>query len=261
MQRDGALYTFGFAAAVCFVCSALVCSAAVLLKERQELNQKLDRQKKVLDVAGLVTEGERLSTEQVMQRYEERIRPRLVDMRTGTFAEDASIDIAEYDPRRARDADATSMAAPLNSAGVERIPNYTIVYEVLEGGQVGKMIVPIEGKGLWSTLYGYLALDNDLRTIEGITFYEHGETPGLGGEVDNPVWKDRWVGRMAYDEEGVPRIRVKRGPAGPPVEDPFEVDGLAGATITSQGVTNMLRFWLGDDGLGPFLKNQRQEGG
>ena len=110
-------------------------------------------------------------------------------------------------------------------------------------------------------LYGYLALAPDARTIVGITFYQHKETPGLGGEVDNPRWKSLWPGRLAYDERGNPAIRVKKGPAGSVEEDPYQVDGLSGATITSRGVTNLLRFWLGDDGFGPYLASYRDRAG
>jgi Na+-transporting NADH:ubiquinone oxidoreductase subunit C len=115
--------------------------------------------------------------------------------------------------------------------------------------------------GLWSTLYGYLALEPDARTIQGLTFYKHGETPGLGGEVDNPRWKALWPGRLASDEDGTPKIAVVKGRAGSVSEDPYHVDGLSGATITSNGVTNLMHFWLGKNGFGPYLDKQRAQGG
>jgi len=124
----------------------------------------------------------------------------------------------------------------------------------MKDGAVEKMILPIEGKGLWSTLYGFLALDADARTIRGITFYQHGETPGLGGEVDNPGWKARWAGRQAFDEQGEVRIEVLKKEAGPPEEDPYHVDGLSGATITSRGVNELVRFWLGPNGFKPYIE-------
>ena len=138
------------------------------------------------------------------------------------------------------------------------MPNRAQVYR-LEGddGRLEKLILPIEGYGLWSTLYGFIALSDDLRTIEGLTYYQHGETPGLGGEVDNPRWKSLWTGRLAFNEEWLPEIEVIKGSAGPPAENPYEVDGLSGATITSRGITEMLKFWLGPDGFGPYLENLR----
>jgi Na+-transporting NADH:ubiquinone oxidoreductase subunit C len=130
---------------------------------------------------------------------------------------------------------------------------------VVEGDELKAIILPIEGKGLWSTLYGYLALAPDANTVVGITFYDHGETPGLGGEVDNPRWQALWPNRKAYDARGNAALRVKKGRAGPPEEDPHQVDGLSGATITSRGVTALIQFWLGDDGFGPYLASHRAQ--
>ena len=132
-----------------------------------------------------------------------------------------------------------------------------MVYRVVQDGEFKAVIVPISGQGLWSTLYGYIALAADTQTVVGITFYEHKETPGLGGEVDNPRWKRLWKGRKVYDGRGRPLINVKKGVAGPPETDPYNVDGLSGATITSRGVGNLVRFWLGEDGFGPYLTAAR----
>ena len=121
---------------------------------------------------------------------------------------------------------------------------------------MAKVALPIEGKGLWSTLYGFLVLGSDGATIRGITFYQHGETPGLGGEIDNLDWKALWDGRQAFDADGRPVIEVVKGKA----SGPTEVDGLSGATLTSRGVTNLVRFWLGDNGFGPYLEQFRAAG-
>ena len=139
------------------------------------------------------------------------------------------------------------------------MPLRALVYQMVENDQIQKIILPIEGKGLWSTLYGFLALGPDTTSIEGITFYQHGETPGLGGEVDNPSWKALWSGRQAYDESWEPVIEVIKGHAGPPSEDPYAVDGLSGATLTARGVTYLVRYWLGEQGFGPYLERFRAE--
>jgi Na+-transporting NADH:ubiquinone oxidoreductase subunit C len=117
--------------------------------------------------------------------------------------------------------------------------------------KIQQVVLPVYGKGLWGTLYGYLALKSDLNTIQGLTFYQHKETPGLGGEVDNPLWKEQWEGRKLYDENGNPAAMVFKGPA--PDDNPYAVDGLSGATITSRGVTNLLAYWASDEAYGPFL--------
>jgi Na+-transporting NADH:ubiquinone oxidoreductase subunit C len=145
-------------------------------------------------------------------------------------------------------------------ADIKRKPKYMVIYEVLEGDRIDKYILPIYGKGLWSTLYGFIALDSDLQTIKGLTFYEHGETPGLGGEVDNPRWKEQWKGKQAFDDEGKITIEVIKGivdRSSP--ESKYQIDGLSGSTITTRGVDYLVKFWLGDQGYGPFFANQKGE--
>ena len=252
-------YVVLFAAAVCGVCAIFVSGSAVLLKERQEENKRLDLQKKVLALVGLMEEGERLPGEEIRRRFEESIVPRVVTLETGHYAEE--IDAANFDQRQATADPETSRVAAPNTAKVIRVPDSALVYHVQKAGKLGSLILPVQGYGLWSTLYGYIALAPDSKTIVGITFYKHGETPGLGGEVDNPGWKAKWPGRTAFDSRWQPAISVKKGIAGPPETDPYQVDGLSGATITSRGVTSLVRFWLGEDGFGPYLANYRAEAG
>jgi Na+-transporting NADH:ubiquinone oxidoreductase subunit C len=254
MQRN-AIYTILFATAVCIVCAIVVSSAAVSLKPAQDINAALEKQRNVLLAAGLLEADEKVDAAEVQRRFE-KIRMVVINLETGK--ENADIDAATFDQARAAKDPATSTVAPTNRALVQRLPDNVLVYEVLGDQGVEAIVLPIEGYGLWSTLYGFIALDNDVDTVRGITFYKHGETPGLGGEIDNPKWKARWVGRKAFGEDGEPEIRVIKGPAGPPAEDPFEVDGLSGATLTSNGVTNLVQFWLGDEALGPYLENLSQ---
>lgn len=260
MRLNDTLYTFLFAGAVCLVCSFLVSISAVGLRSRQEANKLLDRQEKVLAVSGLVEPGEHLSAKEVRARYDEHIKPKIVDLKTGEYVPEDQVDPATFDQQKAAEDPATSVKAPPNSAQVKRLPNNALIYQVIEDGKLSEIIIPVEGKGLWSTLYGYLALAGDTTTIRGLTFYQQAETPGLGGEVDNPKWKALWPGRKAYDENWDPKIHVIKGPAGPPDQAPYSVDGLSGATITSNGVTHLLQFWLGENGFGPFLKNFREQG-
>lgn len=253
-------YIVLFALAVCGVCSIFVAASAVSLKERQEHNKTLDVQKKVLALAGLMGDGENLSDAEITSRFERNIEQHVIDMSTGNYNE--LVDGRTFDQRAAAADPDTSRAAPPNLAKVQRVPNNAAVFHVKDAeGDVEALILPIHGKGLWSTLYGFISLGADLQTIQGITFYEHGETPGLGGEVDNPRWKELWKGRRAFDQNGDVAIQVKKGRAGPPDTDPFQVDGLSGATITSRGVTNTLAFWLGDNGFGAYLDQFRAEKG
>jgi Na+-transporting NADH:ubiquinone oxidoreductase subunit C len=249
-------YIVGFAAAVCVVCALAVSVSAVSLKDLQLANKRLDRQKNVLSVSGLVESTDGLTAQQVEQYFADSIRARIIDLETGEY--DDSIDPATFDQQKAAKDPATSEPAPPNPSKIMRLPDHALVYEVMDGDQVSRIILPIQGMGLWSTLYGYIALSgDDSNTVEGITYYDQAETAGLGGEVENPRWKAHWPGRKVFNSSWQPVIKVKKGEAGPPSEDPYQVDGLSGATLTSNGVTNMLRFWMGEEGFGPYLAHYR----
>ncbi|MBX2811805.1 MAG: Na(+)-translocating NADH-quinone reductase subunit C [Myxococcales bacterium] len=267
MQLERPIYIVSFCVGVCLVCAVLVSSAAVGLKPLQEKNQQLDRQKKVLAVAGLLDESVAHTEDEVQQLFAARIRPVIVDLEAAK--PDPSVETATFDQQKATRDPARSKVAAKNPAGVARIPNRALVYYVSatpmnekgEGFTLDQYIFPVEGKGLWSTLYGFLALAPNGNEIRGLTFYQHGETPGLGGEVDNPSWKAKWPGRLVYGPEGIaatsfeePQIRVVKGQAGSVEATPHQVDGLSGATITSKGVSSLLQFWLGDKGFGPFIR-------
>ena len=194
MGNDSISKTFGVALALCVVCAVVVSSAAVILRPTQEVNKLLDLKANILASAGLLQEGVSIETQF------EQISTRVVDLQTGEFTD--AVDAATYDQRKASKDPALSMALDpkQDPAKIKRRANYATVYMV-EGEQgIEKIILPIKGYGLWSTLYGFLALEADFETVAGIGFYEHTETPGLGGEVDNPRWKASWVGKQAYNQ-------------------------------------------------------------
>ncbi len=239
-------YIFGFAAAVCFACSVLLSIANVSLAARQEVNKALDKKMSVLQAGWLVQPGEKKTPAEADEMFK-NIRAHVVDLETGADAE--GVDPATFD-----DAAEPMVPAPANNAGIMAVPKRAKIYEVLENNATKMIILPVYGKGLWSTMKGFLALDPDGNTVRGLTYYEQAETPGLGGEVNNPRWKKLWQGRKIYDEKGTVAIKVRKGPAGPPEQAPHEVDGLSGATLTGRGVTNMLQYWMGGQGFGPFMK-------
>lgn len=261
-QRDSMANTIGVALALCIVCSFCVSAAAVALKDRQELNQKLDRQRNILEATGVAynetgAPASELSAQQVEELFQ-RFEVRLVDLETADYAE--GIDEATYDAiKAARDQQTSVKIGDVEySPGVDRREKIKRVYFVRDAaGEVQQVVLPVYGKGLWSTMYGYLALRRDLQTIQGLVFYEHGETPGLGGEVDNPAWRAQWQGLKMYNEAGEPIAGVAKGPA--PEDNEYLVDGLSGATITCRGVTNLVRYWMGDNAYGPFLDKLSKE--
>ena len=244
-------YTLCFIGAVCLVCSLLVSSLAVGLKPRQQENIKLDVKKNVLLAAGLAKAGESLSRDEIEARFAS-VTAVVIDLATG---EETDVDPETFDQARAVKDPATSKDAPKkNPAKVKRVPNQAKVFKVFdEQGSLSQIVLPIEGKGLWSTMYGFLSLDADCETVRGITFYAHGETPGLGGEIDNPKWKAKWPKRKVYDDSGAVVLSVMKGTAGTPEDDPFHVDGISGATLTCRGVNGTVEFWLGPDGFKPYL--------
>ena len=258
-MQGSVLYNLGFAAITCVVCAIFVSSSAVTLRDRQLVNQTLDMQRNVLVAAGLAVDDETLTSEEIDTRFEP-VRQVVIDTATGEERPD--INPVGFRQREIDTAVATSDAAPANNAGLARIGRQSLVYELRNAdGDLEIVVLPVRGLGLWGMLYGFVALDADLDTIRGLTFYEHKETPGLGGEVDNPRWKALWDGRKAFDAAGVPEIQVVKGLAGSVDDAPHDVDGLAGATMTSRGVTNLLRFWLGEAGFQSYLDRLREERG
>lgn len=232
---------------LCVVCSVIVSTAAVLLKPAQEANKDLDRKRNILAAGGMLEEGK--SVDELF----ERIEARYVDMRTGQFTDAVP---PGYEQRSASKDPSLSIDIENDPAKIGRRADYAEVYLVAgSGGSLDKIILPVHGYGLWSTLYGFIALESDANTVAGLGFYEHGETPGLGGEVDNPRWKAQWPGKQVY-RDGEVEISLLKGSVDRGSDDaPWQVDGLSGATLTSRGVTNLLQFWLGEQGFGPFLEN------
>ncbi len=247
----GKLYIVLFTTAVCGVFSVVVSLAAVTLKERQEANRKLDQQRNVLVVADLVDPVTRLTVEMADSLFRENVEAQLVRLETGEVVPDD--DPLAYDQQRAKRDPALSRPAPDNRAGIPRLPLKALVYLVKKNDALDAVVLPVEGMGLWGTMYGFLALEDDLNTIRGITFYDHGETPGLGGEIESWRWRDQWEGKRIYDDASEVAFHVRKGRA--PPDDPFAVDGLAGATLTANGVTYLIQFWLGEHGFRPYLRN------
>ena len=236
---------------LCIVCSVIVSSAAVVLKPQQEANKARDLKRNILMAGGLY------DPELTVEEQFESIEARLVDLDSGRFVEG---DVDAFDQRKASKDPSQSRAltGDEDPAKILRREDRAVVYLVnSEAGDLNRIILPVRGYGLWSTLYGFVALEADANTIVGLGFYEHGETPGLGGEVDNPSWKQKWSGKLAY-RDGEVAIEVLKGAVNPASSDAaWQVDGLSGATLTTNGVENLVQYWLGNYGFAPLLDNIR----
>ena len=244
------------------VFSVVVSTAAVMLRPAQVKNQHLDMTTNILSAAGMLDQGD--TAEQILQKFES-FDVRLVDLDTGKFVKPSAVGVAEpmrYDMYKAASDPQLSTDIPSSEdkAGIKRRPNVARVYTLSENGELVRVVLPIHGYGLWSTLYGFISLEGDLNTIEGLGFYSHAETPGLGGEVDNPRWKSQWVGKKVYDGDRTePQIKLVKGGVNVDAKKrQHKVDALSGATLTSRGVEQLVNYWMGDRGYAPFLQKLRE---
>jgi Na+-transporting NADH:ubiquinone oxidoreductase subunit C len=237
---------------VSLVCSVVVAAAAVGLRPRQAENELRFQQRNILAAAGLYAPGQ-----DVAEQFEQ-IEVRIVDLATGEYIED--LDPSDYDAQAAlrNPAQSDALDKSVDIANIKRRERYAKVYLLRDGDEIETIILPIRGYGLWSTMYGFIALEADGNTVSGLSFYEHGETPGLGDKIEDPRWLGLWPGKKVYGADGEPQLEVIRGRAA--ADDPHSIDGMAGATLTGRGVTNMLAFWLGGQGYGPYLRGLEQTG-
>lgn len=240
--------------ALCLVCAIIVAGAAVGLKPLQKKNAALDMQRNVLDAAGLLQPGT-----DVVALFDQRVDTRLVDLTTLELVTDvAGSNPTEYDPIAVakKPGLGTKLAKVDDTAGIGSRENVAKLYFINDtDGQLETLVVFIRGYGLWGTMYGLLALEADMNTIKGINFYQHMETPGLGGEIQNPNWVAGWQGKQLYgDDFTTVKIDVTKN-----ITDPaHQIDALSGATLTSNGVENTFQYWFSDKAYGPLLDKIRK---
>lgn len=256
LSNDSLEKTIAVALALCLVCAVLVSLATVALRPLQGYNKALDMKKNILDVAGLLDENTDID-----QAFKERIESKIVDLKTGEYID--NIDVDDYDQRKAAKDPAQNEAIPTEKdiASIRFKAKYTKIYLVKKGDQLQSIILPINGYGLWSTMYGFLALEADAQTVQSINLYDQAETPGLGGEVVNPIWRALWKGKKVYSDKGdVALTLVKGGVDESRADAVYKVDGLAGATLTSRGVSNLIQYWMGTEGFATYLNKIRTKG-
>jgi len=254
-NKDSIKSTITVALLLCLVCSIIVAGSAVLLKPLQQANKALDKKTNILLAAGIETEGQDVNV------LFEQFTPKVIDLDTGRYVSD--VDATTYDQRKASKDPKQSdvLSGEDDIASINRRAKYATVYLLEKDGQLDRIILPVKGYALWSTLYGFLALEADGNTVAGLGFYEHAETPGLGGEIDNPRWKALWPGKKMFDANGTLAVDLIKGSVDPSNPKAIhQVDGLSGATLTTNGVENLLVFWLGENGFGPYLNNLRAGG-
>jgi len=239
--------TIGVVIGVCLVCSIIVAGAAVGLRELQQTNAALDKKTNILTAAGLLQAG--MSKADIAETYTGKVEERYVDLDTGKYVEMPD----GYDMYKAAKDPSMSVQVENSNVGFQRRATVASVYVVKnDSGDINRIILPVHGSGLWDLMFGFLAIDADGNTIQELIYYQHKETPGLGGEIQNPSWQVMWNGKQLYKDGNV-AIQVKKQ-AG--TENPYAVDALSGATLTSNGVQNTLSYWAGENGFGPYLKKR-----
>ena len=255
LSNDSLEKTINVALALCLVCAVLVSMATVALRPLQSHNKALDMKKNILDVAGLLQDDTDID-----QAFKDRIEAKLVDLATGEYV-DGNVD--EYDQRKAAKDPAQNEVIPVEKdiASIRTKAKLAKVFLVKSDGKLQSIILPINGYGLWSTMYGFLALEADGQTVQSINLYDQGETPGLGGEVVNPNWRALWKGKKVYGENGDVALTLVKGTVDTSRPDAVsKVDGLAGATLTSRGVSNLILYWMGPEGFSPYLNKLKSNG-
>lgn len=264
-KNDSIQKTIMVAVLLCLVCSIIVAGSAVALKPIQVKNKLEDKKKNILASAGLLVPGKSID-EQFQQ-----VTTRIVNLDTGAYASEtelgelaaAGYPVEKFDQKKlSKDPKfSQKLAGSEDMASIKRQEKYAAVYLVEKDGAIDRIILPVHGYGLWSTMYGFVALEGNAETIAGLGFYAHGETPGLGGEIDNPSWKAMWQGKQIYNTSGSLAIDVIKGKVDPESSKAInQVDGLSGATLTSKGVANLMQFWLGEQGFAAYLAGFKEQG-
>lgn len=253
-SRDSVANTLLVAITLSLMCSVLVASTAILLKPMQQRNEDLYRQQIILDVAGLYEAGSDIES------LFASIETQMIELATGQYSDAVSAE--DFDAiAAAKDADlGIEIPAASDTASIRRRASLSPVYLVRHENALSQIILPVYGPGLWSTMRGFLSLGPDGSTVRGLRFYEHAETPGLGDQIDKADWRARWVDKQVFGSGNQPRIEVVRGSVDENSNEAIhQVDGISGATLTGRGVTNLVRYWTGPHGFGPFLERIRAE--
>lgn len=237
--------TLGVVVGLCLVCAILVSSAAVKLRPLQDLNKAIDVQTNILAAAGIEVK----SGDDIQAIFGQNVEAKVVNMKTGKFVDtdpnSFDFEKSKFDQKISKSLKELGIE---DKAGIQRMTDESPVYFVKENGKVSTIILPVQGYGLWGVMFGFIALDTDTTTVKNINFYKHNETPGLGGEIQNPKWVSTWAGKQLP-------VDVLKGYTG---NDVNKLDGLSGATLTSIGVDNTFKFWTGENGFGPFLAEVRK---
>ena len=214
-----------FILTITIICSLLLSLASEGLKDLKNKNVEIDKKKNILTVIGIDVDN--FSVLDIDEYFANNIDTLIIDTLGNTIPDISITDLKEFEHKQ--------------NGKVSYYHNTQEVLPLYREIKENVVIIPISGKGLWSSLYGYFALDADnLSTVKGITFYAHGETPGLGAEISKNWFKSSFIGKEIYKNNILNAIKVTKSGIANKVSL-YEVDGISGATITSRGVETLLK--------------------
>ena len=253
MNKDSPRNAFFVVMVTALVCSSLVSAAVVVLRPIQLNNQMLEQSRNIMQLTGLLPADQVIDDEDMLELYKS-LDIRIINIDEADYVDE--IDPVTFNTRLALNDPDLSVAIPseLDLASLGRRTRFTPVYMIWDDDGLDRVILPVRGNGMWSMLYGYIALEPDFNTISGMTFYEQNETPGLGDQITHGHWLEQWQGRQIYDDAGNLRFRINEGVVQPgSTASQFEVDALTGATVTGDAVTSMVHYWFGPHGYQGIL--------
>ncbi|SDI97844.1 Na+-transporting NADH:ubiquinone oxidoreductase subunit C [Ferrimonas sediminum] len=249
-NKDSVLGTMTFSVVLCLLCSFMITGTVEVLKERKLVKKRSELKRYVLVAANI--QGD------VEEMFDKHVTPMLVNLDSGETADLSEKEILDFDDRMAAINPDTSVKPKKDLARIKRRANQARVFKVVDdNGQLTSVVMPIHGKGLWSVVYGFVAIQPDLNTIEGMVVSEHGETPGLTDFLKDPQWLKGWHDKQIFDDSGKPVLAVVKG--GAKAGDSHGVDGVSGATKTGRGLQKAVRFWFGPEGYQTFLNTLHKE--
>ena len=248
-DHNNPLYVLTISATIAVTCAAMVTGAVTYFRPMQAAYGALEWNRDVIQAAGLTSNGQALSDREVAGLFRQ-LNVRAVDFRTGSLTDE--VDPLSFDfEAAANSADgSTELSSGSDPANLGRIPNLGPVYFVGPVEAPERIVIPVYGKGMWSTIRAFVAIGSDGKTIKSLIIHEHGETPGIGDRIEDANWLSAWQGKLGFDHEGNAAIAL----AGSSTPDANAVDAITGATVTAEAVTTLVRFWLSDAGYGPLLK-------
>jgi Na+-transporting NADH:ubiquinone oxidoreductase subunit C len=224
--RQSNLYIVLYAAILTVVCGGVLAWASEGLKEKQQANIDLETKKNILSAVIELKEGE-----DVAALYNKKVKAMVVDFQGNVKTEIKPKDVV--------------IAAEYKKPADQRLlPVYEFKSET-DSTKTEFVVVPVYGYGLWNNIWGFVALQSDLNTVQGVKFQHAGETPGLGARIESDAdVQNRYKGKTFYDGDKLVSVTMMKGEGNDWSDDKHKVDGMSGATLTAKGVNNMLKDYI-----------------